>query len=60
MIESANANIRRIDKNENVFSVVALVKIIDKETINNFSKDFQLKFPQGKFSIIDDSSLPNE
>ena len=62
LIESAmpNANIRRIDKSENIFSVVALVKIVDKETINNFSKDFQLRFPQGKFSIIDDSSMPNE
>ena len=62
MIESAmpNANIRRIDQNENLFSIVALVKIIDKETINHFSKDFQVRFPQGRFSIIDDSSMPNE
>jgi hypothetical protein len=62
MIESAmpNANIRRIDQSENLFSIVALVKIMDKDTINHFSKDFQQKFPQGKFSIIDDSSMPNE
>ena len=62
MIESAmpNANIRRIDQNENLFSIVALVKIMDKETINHFSKDFQQRFPQGRFSIIDDSSMPNE
>ena len=62
MIESAmpNANIRRIDQNENLFSIVALVKIMDKETINHFSKDFQARFPQGRFSIIDDSSMPNE
>jgi hypothetical protein len=62
MIESAmpNANIRRIDQNENLFSIVALVKIIDKKTINHFSKDFQVRFPQGRFSIIDDSSMPNE
>ena len=62
MIESAmpNANIRRIDQNENLFSIVALVKIIDKETINNFSNDFHQRFPQGRFSIIDDSSMPNE
>jgi hypothetical protein len=62
MIESAmpNANIRRIDQNENLFSIVALVKIMDKETIHNFSKDFQVRFPQGRFSIIDDSSMPNE
>jgi uncharacterized membrane protein YhiD involved in acid resistance len=62
MIESAmpNANIRRIDQDENLFSIVALIKIMDKETINNFSKDFHQRFPQGRFSIIDDSSMPNE
>ena len=62
MIESAilNANIRRIDQNENLFSIVALVKIMDKETINNFSKDFRVRFPQGRFSIIDDYAMPNE
>jgi uncharacterized membrane protein YhiD involved in acid resistance len=62
MIESAmpKANIRRIDQNKNLFSIVALVKIMDKETINNFSKDFLQRFPQGRFSIIDDSSMPNE
>jgi uncharacterized membrane protein YhiD involved in acid resistance len=62
MIDSAmpNANIRRIDQNENLFSIVALVKIMDKQTINNFSKDFHQRFPQGRFSIIDDSSIPNE
>jgi hypothetical protein len=62
MIESAmpNANLRRFDQDGNIFSIVALVKIIDKETINHFSKDFQVRFPQGRFSIIDDSSMPNE
>jgi hypothetical protein len=62
MIESVmpNANIRRIDQNENLFSIVALVKIMDKETINHFSKDFHKRFPQGRLSIIDDSSMPNE
>ena len=62
MIESAmpDANIRRIDQDENLFSIVALIRIMDKETINHFSKDFQQRFPQGRFSIIDDSSMPNE
>ena len=62
MIESAmpDANIRRIDQDENLFSIVALIRIMDKETINHFSKDFHQRFPQGRFSIIDDSSMPNE
>ncbi len=62
MIETAmpNANIRRFDQDENLFSIVAIVKIMDKDNINNFSKDFQQRFPKGRFSIIDDSSMPNE
>ena len=54
------ADIRRIDQDKNFFSVVAVVKINDPNFINQFSKDFESKFPQGRFSIIDDSSVPNE
>lgn len=54
------ADIRRIDQDQNFFSVVAVVKINDPSLINQFSKDFETQFPEGRFSIIDDSSLPNE
>lgn len=54
------ADIRRIDQDQNFFSVVAIVKINDPSLINQFSKDFETQFPEGRFSIIDDSSLPNE
>jgi hypothetical protein len=54
------ADIRRIDQDKNFFSVVAVVKINDPSLINQFSKDFETQFPEGRFSIIDDSSLPNE
>jgi len=62
MIEatSPEANIRRIDQNEHSFSIVALIKILDVDTINNFSREFKNRFPTGRYSIIDDSSIANE
>ena len=54
------ADIRRIDQDQNFFSVVAIVKINNPSLINQFSKDFETQFPKGRFSIIDDSSVPNE
>ncbi len=62
MLEEAlpGANIKRIDQEDNNFSIVALVKIQCKKTLLEFCGEFQEKFPQGKFSIIDDSVYPNE
>jgi len=62
MIESISpdANVRRIDQDQERLSVTALLKVKDAASINRFSKDFQEKFPQGSFSFIDDSSMPNE
>jgi len=54
------ANIRRVDHDEDTLSITALVKVNDSTTINKFSADFREKFPQGKFSFIDDSPMPNE
>jgi hypothetical protein len=55
-----DANIRRIDQDNETLAVTALVKIKDSTTINQFSTDFREKFPSGRFSFIDDSSMPNE
>ena len=62
MLESISpeTNVRRIDQNHQNLSVTALLKIKDAASINQFSKDFQEKFPNGSFSFIDDSSMPNE
>ena len=62
MIESIcpEANVRRIDQDHNELSVTALLKINDPKVINKFSQDFQEKFSNGRFSLIDDSSMPNE
>lgn len=54
------ANVRRIDQDEDFFSVIALVKISDSSFFTKFCKDFALKFPQGRFSILDDNAVPNE
>ena len=54
------ANIRRIDRDQNHFSIVALVKISQATEVSKFSKEFDRKFPKGSFSIIDDSFMPNE
>lgn len=62
MLESISpeTNVRRIDQNHQNLSVTALIKIKDATSIHKFSKDFQQKFPNGSFSFIDDSSMPNE
>ena len=57
---SPEANIRRIDRDQNHFSIVALVKISEATEVSKFSKEFDRKFPKGSFSIIDDSFMPNE
>lgn len=54
------ANVRRIDQDQSTFAIVALIKINNPDFIGGFSKDFESEFPQGRFSIIDDTSVPNE
>ena len=55
-----DANIRRIDQDNETLAVTALVKVKDSTTINQFSIDFREKFPSGRFSFIYYSSMPNE
>jgi hypothetical protein len=55
-----DANVRRIDQDENTFSIVALVKFTDSNALNKFSHEFHNCFPQGRFSIIDDSFVSND
>ena len=62
MLESISpeANVRRIDQDQDNLAVTAFIKVSDTNSINKFSKEFQEKFPDGRFSFIDDSSVPNE
>lgn len=55
-----DANIRRIDQDNETLAITALVKVKDSAAINQFSTDFREKFPNGRFSFIDDSSMPND
>ena len=55
-----DAIIRRIEQDKETLSITALVKVKDSTIINQFSTDFREKFPNGRFSFIDDSSMPNE
>ena len=57
---SPDTNIRRVDQEENNFSVVAHVTLGSKEDLIKFSTGFQEKFPSGSFSLIDDYCYPNE
>lgn len=57
---SPDINIRRLDQDENILAIHALIKMHDPSLLNKLSKDFQKKYPNGKLSIIDDSSIPNE
>lgn len=54
------AIIRRIEQDKETLAITALVKVKDSTIINQFSTDFREKFPNGRFSFIDDSSMPNE
>ena len=62
MIESidADANIRRIDQDQNQYSVTAQIKLDSTNFLTQFSKEFDKEFPKGRFSIIDDSIIANE
>ena len=57
---SPDANVRRIDQDQDNLAVTAFIKVSDTNSINKFSQEFQEKFPGGRFSFIDDSSVPNE
>ncbi len=62
MIESidADANVRRIDQDQNQYSVTAQIKLENTDFLTQFSEEFDKEFPKGRFSIIDDSAIANE
>jgi hypothetical protein len=54
------ADIKRVEQDHKSYSVIALIKVIDSSFLTKFTKEFDHKFPSGRFSIIDDTSLPIE
>jgi len=62
MMESGptNLNVRRIDQDPKNLSITAFVNFPEKESLTSFCKEFQSKYPEGRFSILDDFTFPNE
>lgn len=57
---SNEVNIRRIDRRPEQISITCLVRFDGINDMENFSKGFDENFPEGSFTLIDDSSFPNE
>jgi len=57
---SDDVNIRRIDRRPELLSIICLVRFDGLHDMENFSKGFAENFPEGSFTLIDDSSFPNE
>lgn len=55
-----DVNVRRIDKRPECISLTCLAHFEGLSEIRTFSTAFEEAFPEGSFSLIDDSSFPNE
>ena len=53
-------NIRRIDKRPEVLAITCIARFDGLNDMKDFFKEFSEHFPKGSFTILDDSSLPNE
>jgi hypothetical protein len=53
-------NIRRIDKRPEVLVITCIARFDGLTDMKDFSTEFSEHFPKGSFTILDDSSLPNE
>ena len=56
----AEINVQRIDQEQNSLSIICLINSLGKEQLSKLSNSFLEKFPNGRLSIIDDHSFPNE
>lgn len=53
-------NLRRIDQDQSRVCLVCLIPELDKNKISILSNSFLKEFPNGKLTIIDDHSFPND
>ena len=53
-------NVRRVDKSPDRISLTCLARFEGLGQVKNFSKAFEKAFPEGRFTLIDDSAFPNE
>lgn len=55
-----DVNLRRIDKRPDCVSLTCIGDFEDLDEIQKFSEAFEKAFPKGRFTLIDDTSFPNE
>ena len=53
-------NVRRVDKGPGRISLTCLARFEGLAEVKSFSTAFEKAFPEGSFTIIDDSAFPNE
>lgn len=53
-------NVRRLDKSSDRISITCLARFEGMSEVNNFATVFEKAFPEGRFTLIDDSAFPNE
>lgn len=51
-------DIRKIHQDQNLFVIVALINFEDRSKLSQFSSLFQEEYPNGRFTLLDDSSIP--
>jgi hypothetical protein len=55
-----DVNVRRVDKGPDRISLTCLARFEGLGEVRAFSTDFEKAFPEGRFTLIDDSAFPNE
>ena len=55
-----DVNVRRIDKGPGRISLTCLARFDGLTEVRTFSTAFEKAFPEGSFTLIDDSAFPNE
>ena len=49
--------IRKIHQDKNHFMIVAIMNFESKAKLSEFSSNFNAEYPEGRFTLLDDSSL---
>jgi len=57
---SPEINLRRVDLDKESLNLVCLVGNLNSQKLSDLSKSFLEKYPDGKFTMIDDHAFPNE
>ena len=52
--------VRKIHQDQKLFMIVSVINFENKTMVSEFSSNFNKQFPNGRFTLIDDSALPVE